>query len=362
MSLSAILTILKYVGTAIAGIAGIWGTASETRDKTTGRLSAWGKWALGLAIAGFIVAIGSQIAEQIKANADKIEAQKEKAAENQRALATENRLKEQLTLTQTQLTIATQQLVVAQQIASQVQSSRAPLRFIELDVEIEMPKDDQRVQNLIREISAWVNNNGTTDNLPYGFRKWNRIVVIRPDQIEVGLFPSRSELTLLLVSLSQIQLSMLLIKQRSIDEPTPSITSSLRRSGDIYASDVNQTNRQITLVYDPDAPDRLLVKLTRFQFSSTEWTSNGKIVGINDLSGAAFKLFFSTPIRGDAQLGHVKLSVSTVAFDKHLCTLESFITSQRPSASRSGSTVIFETTLPNANTILTEAAYKPRPF
>ena len=35
------LIILKYAGTAISGIAGIWGTVSETRDKN-GKFTTWG--------------------------------------------------------------------------------------------------------------------------------------------------------------------------------------------------------------------------------------------------------------------------------------------------------------------------------
>src|SRR5215813_14703302 len=91
--MNLLLIILKYVGTTISGIAGIWGTISETRDKPTGKLSRWGKWALSLAIAGFVVALGSQIAEQVHSNAEQAEA-KRRADEN------EARLKEQLALAQ----------------------------------------------------------------------------------------------------------------------------------------------------------------------------------------------------------------------------------------------------------------------
>jgi hypothetical protein len=73
MSLASTLIILKYSGTAISRIAGIWGTVSETRDKITGRLSKWGKCAFGLVIAGFAVALGFQIAEQINSRREKEE-------------------------------------------------------------------------------------------------------------------------------------------------------------------------------------------------------------------------------------------------------------------------------------------------
>lgn len=89
------LTILKYTGTAIGGIAGIWGTFKETRDETTKRLTSWGKCALILAVIGFGVAIGSQILEQVKNAHDKRVATAE-------AAASEQALKDQITaLTET---------------------------------------------------------------------------------------------------------------------------------------------------------------------------------------------------------------------------------------------------------------------
>ena len=99
MTLSTILIILKYGGTAISGAAGIWGTVSETRDKATGRLTLWGKWALGLAIAGFIVAISSQVAEQFNNN-------REKHVAEQLAQKNERRLEEQLVSSREQLALA----------------------------------------------------------------------------------------------------------------------------------------------------------------------------------------------------------------------------------------------------------------
>src|SRR5215203_4825657 len=91
MTLATILIILKYGGTAISGAAGVWGTMSETRDKANGNLTRWGKWALSLAIAGFAVAVCSQVAEQINQKRDK------RIAE-QLAQKNEQRLEEQLAL------------------------------------------------------------------------------------------------------------------------------------------------------------------------------------------------------------------------------------------------------------------------
>jgi hypothetical protein len=56
-------TILKFAGIIVSGALGILGTVTVTRNKRTGRLTRWGKWALGLTIAGFITALGPQIAQ-----------------------------------------------------------------------------------------------------------------------------------------------------------------------------------------------------------------------------------------------------------------------------------------------------------
>jgi len=70
-----LLTILKFSGIIVAGALGILGTVTETRNKKTGRLTRWGKWALRLTIAGFATALLAQIAEQIKGQKDSQKAQ-----------------------------------------------------------------------------------------------------------------------------------------------------------------------------------------------------------------------------------------------------------------------------------------------
>jgi hypothetical protein len=69
------LTILKFGGIIVSGALGILGTVTETRNKRTGRLTRWGKWALSLTIAGFATALLAQIAEQVKGQRDSQKAQ-----------------------------------------------------------------------------------------------------------------------------------------------------------------------------------------------------------------------------------------------------------------------------------------------
>jgi hypothetical protein len=84
------LTILKLSGIIVAGALGILGTVTETRNKETGRLTRWGKWALKLTIAGFLTALGAQIAEQFKGQRD---SQKSQNLTNRQLIKTEQSLK-----------------------------------------------------------------------------------------------------------------------------------------------------------------------------------------------------------------------------------------------------------------------------
>src|SRR6185295_15605469 len=116
------LIILKYAGTAISGAAGIWGTVSETHDKKTGKLSPWGKWALGLAIGGFVVALSSQIAEQIRDD-------REQFVKDQEHQQQVRDLKEQLAL--------------AKGIASTVEGERTRFETITVSPQFDLPMTDQ---------------------------------------------------------------------------------------------------------------------------------------------------------------------------------------------------------------------------
>src|SRR5437868_3505002 len=117
MDSSTILIILKYAGTGISGAAGISGTVTETKDKKTGRLNPWGKLAFGLAIAGFVVALGSQIAEQINNKSDQKKADDEKKAAAKTAEDTANRIRTQLEFTEKELDLTKQLLGVTSSTA-----------------------------------------------------------------------------------------------------------------------------------------------------------------------------------------------------------------------------------------------------
>src|ERR1017187_2707848 len=86
------LTILKFGGIIVSGALGILGTVTETRNKRTGRLTRWGKWALSLTIAGFATALLAQIAEQVKGQRDSQKAQNITNLQLQRAEASLNYL------------------------------------------------------------------------------------------------------------------------------------------------------------------------------------------------------------------------------------------------------------------------------
>jgi hypothetical protein len=70
-----LLSILKFSGIIVSGALGILGTVTDTRNKRTGRLNLWGKWALGLTIAGFATALLSEIAQQCKEHQDILDTQ-----------------------------------------------------------------------------------------------------------------------------------------------------------------------------------------------------------------------------------------------------------------------------------------------
>lgn len=59
-------TILKFAGIIVSGALGILGTATKTRDDENNCLTPWGQWALALTIGGLAVALGAQIAEEVK--------------------------------------------------------------------------------------------------------------------------------------------------------------------------------------------------------------------------------------------------------------------------------------------------------
>jgi len=58
--------ILKFLGILVAGILGVLGTVTETRNKDTHRLTRWGKWALWLTITGLFVALGAQMFDTLR--------------------------------------------------------------------------------------------------------------------------------------------------------------------------------------------------------------------------------------------------------------------------------------------------------
>src|SRR5258706_4796139 len=121
MDSSTILMILKYAGIGISGAAGISGTVTETKDKKTGRLNSWGKLAFGLAIAGFVVALGSQIAEHINNKSEQKKAEDDKKAAKKTAEDTESRMRTQLEYTEKELALTKQLLGVTSSTAASVE-------------------------------------------------------------------------------------------------------------------------------------------------------------------------------------------------------------------------------------------------
>ena len=60
-----ISAVLKMIGILVAGVLGVLGTITETRNKETGRLTYWGRCALALTVAGSLLALGSQIVDSV---------------------------------------------------------------------------------------------------------------------------------------------------------------------------------------------------------------------------------------------------------------------------------------------------------
>ena len=67
------LTLFKFAGIIVAGVLGILGTLTETRDKTTKRLTKWGYCAVWLTIAALAVALGAQWKEYSKQQQEEID-------------------------------------------------------------------------------------------------------------------------------------------------------------------------------------------------------------------------------------------------------------------------------------------------
>jgi|ERR1039458_5074233 hypothetical protein len=131
------LTILKFAGIIVSGALGILGTITETRNKKTGRLTHWGKWALNLTVAGFATALLAQIAEQIKGQRD---SQKAQEVANHQMLLLSNSVQQ-----------ASQQIGLAQASLDQIERVTTRLEDFKAITTFECPAYDFDFSGLVTE-------------------------------------------------------------------------------------------------------------------------------------------------------------------------------------------------------------------
>ena len=286
-----ILTVMKLAGIVVSGALGILGTITETRDKTTGRLTHWGKWALWLTVTGLGVALGSQLFENV---------QKER-----------------------------EEIALAQQTAKQSRAVMSMLtKFDQLCAYavIELPSDDAVVTKFAEEL----NQLGEQDFEKGGKLQWpsgiyhskSNIVSIRVDELQdekllrefmpIGHFLEVARSSFPSISIDRNE------QTRKSAAPFPNEVDHDLRLG-------NQSKDKIFDLRYSLETHRFRFALTFLSNESNGWFSNGKVVGLSDLSGAiielgfifypskndeAFKLFSSSRVvRCDLTLG------------KHFCTV-----------------------------------------
>jgi hypothetical protein len=167
--------ILKVVGILVAGVLGVLGTITETRDKENNQITLWGRCVLALTVAGSLLALGSQVVDSITSNErdhtilQNLQEQSNKANSiltqdsnilsgiRQQSTTTNELLKQNgdiLTSTHAQSTVATTSLRSIQDLLSQVDS-------IQIEAEFELPQSDSRVAALAREFHQWANSDGS---------------------------------------------------------------------------------------------------------------------------------------------------------------------------------------------------------
>ncbi len=291
--MNLLLIILKYAGTAISGIAGIWGTVSETRDKK-GRLTKWGRWALRFAIAGFVVALGSQIAEQIIATDDRTEA-KQKAKEN------EDRLKDQLDTAHEQLDLAQQQLILTKSSANSIEGERTRFDKIEVRTIFELPSSDPTVKELVEQLhrvaAAHTTVHENETNNPHLIPHLNGLVVVGADYVNepdcVEKLPALLKLRSFCMNMRGNPLTLVINKQRrSPVELRHGLIS--RTNNDLLIS--NESKKLLHTMFYSDRTRRIFFDLN-FSSDATNgnWVSNSKVVGISDLTKSQFVLVCDWP-------------------------------------------------------------------
>jgi hypothetical protein len=319
--MNLLLIILKYAGTAISGAAGIWGTLSETRDKKTKKLTVWGKWALGLAIAGFVVALGSQITEQILDKKEQAEREQKHSDE---------------------LSYLTNQLDSARQAQTGQQTL---FNTVEAIAVFELPASDPQVQSFISSLEDLKKQSTTSTGMtkwPSGISDCGRNAISM-----LPKYPYPDAQLVHFLSNNQAffgkcgRLTLVAVK---IDKATQGgMKKALNANlldADWLATVDNNTNRSYGLYFNFKS-HRLYVAAPTFRCDSQNWVSKGRISGISDLSQATLTLsLVSPPIQG---LNVVECDMS---FGNFPCTLTNFF-------SGSNKTLInFSATLPNADAIL----------
>jgi hypothetical protein len=224
---------------------------------------------------------------------------------------------------------------------------------------------DQRVKELADELERLVppqiKGPDTSHQLSPGITVFGRSLFIHPDRIPPGSLRSLQSLMDEFNPLGRCMVRIAISKPLSSDETVEKDSNAF---GTISAEHYASANTPVTLYYSQGSirlPRKLTVRLPACEFTADNWKSNGKIVGIDDLTGAKFTIFIHWPIdNNDPKFpfySALHLAHTTVDFGKYKCTLETSSAKSAP-ARDNRSLIMCASVLPDAAAILNGKAYQ----
>jgi hypothetical protein len=308
-----ISTILKIVGILVAGALGVLGTITETRDKNSNALTYWGRCALGLTIAGALLALGAQIFDSIsQSNRDHViltglKSQSENTNHilkqdsdilsqiHEQSTTTNDILKQDNSIlknTQEQSTIATTSLHSIQDVLSQFNE-------VQIDAEFELPQTDPRVAAIALEFHRWANSDVPTAANCQGFNLRNRNATIICIPFEANqqtvktMLPSVGLLSDVWQALP-IMTGRVWINRRH--KPLAMLLDGKGTASDLFMfnSDFGSDNRGGLVYYE--STGKIYIKPSRFYSDSKNracWFADDAILGIHTLAGAQIVVEFN---------------------------------------------------------------------
>jgi len=349
------LTILKFSGTAVSGAIGILGTVTETHEeievkpkkpsdpvRTVKRLSRWGRWALGLTISGLVLALGAQVAEEIQGSREARKAEKRSQLQVDALLAMLTRFDK-----------------------------------ISIETVFELPDSEAKVEGLAAELHSLATHSlselrgmrGT--NFPTHWSKSpDGSVSIPLTELDEVKIPSVKALHDVFEAL---QVAPAVVRINRDPKATYNLDDvSKPEAADFIASASSSMSSSGTsgyLAYSSKSR-RVLVHPAGFECTADNWWSNGKVVGLHDLTGAQFVLSILTSATNSSSLqllSKVRPVWVNVRFGNHFFTLDHFKASTGRMTTGRGDTEVntqiydYEAVLPDSDAIMSGKVRKPRP-